>query len=74
MCSECMSNPCHPRCPNAQEPEHVYECEFCDSGIIYGDDFVEIDGKYYHVDCLDVDELLKLMDVDVQIALGGGWL
>lgn len=70
MCSECLRTPCHPRCPNAPDEEHIYECEFCDGGIKSGDDFVEIEGKYYHVDCLSVEELLKLMEIDVQVALG----
>lgn len=74
MCSECLSTPCHPRCPNAPDPEHIYECEFCDGGITSGEDFVEIDGKYYHKDCLSVDDLLELLDIDVQVALGEGWL
>lgn len=70
MCAECHSYPCHPRCPNAPEPKHVYECESCEEGICYGDDFVEIDGKCYHVDCLDVEDLLKMMGIDIMTALG----
>lgn len=73
MCSVCLRTPCDSRCPNATEPEHIYECEFCDGGITYGEDFVEIDGKYYHVDCLSVTDLLELLDIDVEVALGGGY-
>ena len=74
MCAECLRTPCDPRCPNAPEQEHIYECENCDGGIIPGDDFVEINGKYYHVDCLDVEELLELLEIDVETAIGEGWL
>lgn len=72
MCSMCMRTPCHPRCPNAPEPEHIHECEFCDEGITAGDDFVEIGGKYYHKDCLGVDELLEIFEIDVCVAMGDG--
>lgn len=74
MCSECLKTPCDSRCPNAPAPEPIFECEFCDDGIVPGDDFVEINGKYYHVDHLTVEELLELMDIDVQVAIGEGWL
>lgn len=70
MCSECLRTPCHPRCPNAPDPEPIYDCEFCDGGITAGEDFVEIDGKYYHVDCLSVTELLEILEIDVHVALG----
>lgn len=74
MCDICRHWPHDPRCPMAPDPEHIFECENCDGGIIDGDDFVEINGKYYHVDCLDVEELLELMGIDVQTAIGEGWL
>jgi hypothetical protein len=74
MCSVCLKTPCDYRCPNAPDPEHIYECEFCDGGITSGEDFVEIDCKYYHKDCLSVDDLLELLDIDVQVAIGEGWL
>ena len=73
MCDVCWQVPCDPRCPNAPEPEHIYECELCDSGITYGEEFVEIEGKYYHKDCLSVDDLLEALDIDVHVAIGGEW-
>lgn len=61
MCSECHMHPCHPRCPNATEPKSVFKCEYCGEGIAEGDEYVEIDGKYYHrEDCIE-DVALELL-------------
>lgn len=29
MCSECMRHPCHPQCPNSNEPKVIGYCEEC---------------------------------------------
>lgn len=66
MCAVCMRSPCDSRCPNAPEPQSMDTCPECDEGIIFGDEYAEIDGMKYHVDCLeskDIRELLKLFDV-----------
>ena len=71
MCSECLSTPCHPRCPNAPDPEPLYECAYCDGGIYAGEKMVRIDGVYFHLSCLkdmDIEELMELVDVDVEEA------
>lgn len=41
MCSVCWQIPCHPRCPNAPEPEPVKECSVCGDGIFAGDKFYD---------------------------------
>lgn len=63
MCSECYQMPCHPRCPNAPEPTAVYTCKHCAEGITVGEEYTEIDGEYYHVECVSdmtTSELLIL--------------
>lgn len=61
MCSECRMNPCHSQCPNAPEPEAVYECAYCGEGITEGEEYVEIDGKHYHRDSCIEDVALALL-------------
>ena len=61
MCSECHMNPCHPRCPNAPEPRAIYRCKYCGEPIIEGDEYVEIDGDYYHRDSCIEDVALELL-------------
>ena len=51
MCSICGHYPCHPQCPNAPDPEAVYECASCKEPIRGGDDYFGFDGDYYHEDC-----------------------
>ena len=51
MCAECRRTPCDPRCPNAPDPPAVYTCKYCSEDIVVGDDFVELDGDYYHEEC-----------------------
>lgn len=53
MCSECYQTPCNPRCPNAPEPKAVYRCKYCETDIVEGDEYVEVDDDYYHYDCLE---------------------
>lgn len=61
MCSECMRTPCHPLCPNAPEQKAVYKCKYCCEGIVEGDEYVEIDGEYYHRDSCIEDIALELL-------------
>lgn len=53
MCEECRQNPCHPRCPNAPEPQPVYICDKCDEGIYDGETVYELDGRHYCEYCVD---------------------
>lgn len=52
MCSMCMQVPCHPRCPNADEPEVAYRCIKCGDEIYVGDDYFDIDGEPWCEDCI----------------------
>lgn len=51
MCDVCRQSPCDPRCPNAPNPPAVYTCKCCDEAVVAGDEFVELDGSYYHAEC-----------------------
>ena len=55
MCQECLRIPCHPRCPNAPEPEEipVYVCSGCSKEIMDGEDYWEIMGEQWCEDCID---------------------
>lgn len=41
MCVECRQVPCHPSCPNAEEPKGLYECKKCGCQIYKGDRYFE---------------------------------
>ena len=71
MCQECKQYPCHPRCPNAPGPSPLFKCEDCNDGIIAGEEYVSIDGKYYHFECLEsrcTKELIELLGCEVKEA------
>lgn len=71
MCSVCLKTPCDSRCPNAPEPEALYDCAYCNEGIKAGDKMVCINGVHYHLDCLedmDIEELMELLDLEVEEA------
>lgn len=53
MCSECRRTPCHPRCPNANEPPVVCKCDICGDGIYDGDAFYVIGELNVCEDCVD---------------------
>ena len=53
MCSECLRTPCHPRCPNAPDPEPVYICDGCGHKIYDGDDVWHIQNEVYCEECID---------------------
>lgn len=38
-------------CP--PEPETVFVCESCGEAIVVGDEYVDIDGDKYHLECLE---------------------
>lgn len=63
MCRLCMQTPCHPRCPNATEPEPLYRCNVCDEGIYEGDKYFAVGEKEICVECMQfmsAEELLEL--------------
>lgn len=52
MCKECRQEPCHPRCPNAPEPPHVFICSGCGESIREGDGYYDIMGEQFCVECI----------------------
>nr|DAM27868.1 MAG TPA: protein of unknown function (DUF2175) [Caudoviricetes sp.] len=52
MCSECWQIPCHPQCPNAPEPHHVFICSGCGRSIYEGDDYWEVLGEQFCEECI----------------------
>lgn len=72
MCSECHSWSHLLGCPNMSEPTPIYTCKYCGEGIFVEDKYAEIDGNYYHADCLSdempIYELLDMFGVSVQMA------
>lgn len=76
MCAICHQSPCDCRCPNAPEPAALYTCAECGEGILQGDEYVEENGKKYHIDCLDgmnIKGVLKVFGIDVKTAEAGEW-
>ncbi len=68
MCDECRMSPCHPRCPNAPEPESIAHCERCKDKIRIGDEYAKFNGNCYCDCCLEdmpKNELVELF--------GGEW-
>lgn len=41
MCVECLRTPCHPRCPNADDPPPFFKCCYCEE---------DIDDEWYYRD------------------------
>lgn len=66
MCDVCRQSPCDPRCPNAPDPPTVYTCEHCGEPIVEGDEYVDVDGDYYHLECFE--------DCAAQILLEQVWV
>ena len=52
MCEECRRTPCHPQCPNADEPQVVYECVHCHYGIVEAESYYNVDGEPWCEDCI----------------------
>ncbi len=64
MCSICRQIPCHPRCPNAPEPEPVYICSECGEGIFEEDKYYEAgNGDRICKDCIEDMSASELMEL-----------
>ena len=73
MCEFCHQSICPPRCPNADEPKVVYRCSHCGESITAGERYAEIDGDYYHEECLDdwsTSDWLAKFEINMQEAEG----
>ena len=73
MCEYCQTSPCPKGCPNAEEPRPVYRCGGCRRSIMAGDEYCELSGAPYCVDCLydmPVRDLLKLAEIEITTAEG----
>lgn len=71
MCQYCLTSPCLAGCPNEDEPEAKTDCKYCGDGIFKEDEYAEIEGVCYHIDCLSdmgIKELLELLGVEVKVA------
>lgn len=70
MCEYCRTTPHHPRCPLADKPQTDINCSCCNEGIVLGDEYIEVDGNYYHLNCVEMlstCELLNIFNCDVKI-------
>ena len=52
MCELCHHVPCMSSCPNAPEPKHVFICSGCGESICIGDEYYDIMGEQFCVDCM----------------------
>jgi hypothetical protein len=62
MCEICHRTPCHPQCPNAEEPAPVAECAWCKEPIYEGDEYYDINGDTICTEC--IDECKKTAEVE----------
>lgn len=53
MCDICRHVPCLTRCPNAPDPHPVFVCSGCMGTIRDGDDYWDIMGEQFCVDCIE---------------------
>lgn len=63
MCEHCRQSPHHPRCPLAPSPVGFTNCECCGEPITDGEEYVRIDGVYYHYECVDNLNTRELLDI-----------
>lgn len=77
MCDVCHMTPCHPRCPNAPDMPKVHTCKYCGEDIVAGDEYLEVDGDYYHLeDCANdvaMDFLLERFGATKGVAEVDRW-
>lgn len=51
MCDVCHCSPCLRGCPNEPDPPVFGYCKWCNDEIFAGDEYVDLDDEYYHVEC-----------------------
>lgn len=76
MCSVCLQNPCDSRCPNAPEPDPIYECDKCGCGIFQGEKFFDGPDGYICKKCIDemtAEEILEMIGENFRTAEKEEW-
>lgn len=67
-------NPCHLRCPNANEPKFDRYCSYCGEGIYEGEEYVENDdGEFIHYDCPTTREMVKFLGCEIHTMRGDNY-
>lgn len=71
MCCECLTNPCHPRCPNASDPKWVYNCGWCGQPIFEEEEYMETPNGPVCKECIEgmsVAEFMELTGEEFSVA------
>lgn len=71
MCEICRQSPCHPRCPNAGEPEGKYTCIKCGYGIMENEEYLALPDGPVCLECLEdmtTRELIEICGEELQKA------
>ncbi|MCR2047918.1 hypothetical protein NSB25_11540 [Acetatifactor muris] len=63
MCEICGQIPCHPRCPNAEEPDGKCTCIKCGYGIMEDDEYLETAEGPVCMECLDDMSTRELIEI-----------
>lgn len=69
MCEYCRKIPHDPRCPLAPPPIGYAHCEECAEAITEGEEYIEVDDRYFHYDCvcgMSTGEILDLFEYGVK--------
>lgn len=75
MCEICLRNPCHPLCPNAEEPEPAVRYSRCGDGIFAGERYYDSPSGAICEDCIEdlgVIGFMELIGEEMTIAEEGG--
>ena len=71
ICEICLQNPCHPRCPNAEEPKGKYTCIKCGYGIMEGEEYLVSPDGPICMECLEdmtTREVIEICGEELQKA------
>ena len=61
MCDVCHMSRCPAGCPNALDPPEVFTCKHCKEPIRAGEEYLEVDGDYFHLEDCASDAALPLL-------------
>ena len=61
MCQICHMSRCPSGCPNAPDPPTIFTCKHCNEPITPGEEYLEVDGDYYHLEDCASDAALSLL-------------